>query len=396
MLLFLGSGVSVPSNLPNVQHITDLVLGQEYAPARVPSRSLDLPELAACLAPESVDDVFFFLRILRDIDSENRREMACYWAGKQYRKSGAIYRDSTTYEDLFSMCEQIRWNGEGLNDEASVGALVELAQLRAYSILGPGGRSSRLVRLYSLARQAIRLIEFIVEKSLACTSPIGLDVVPLLAKTGPLDIVTLNHDTLVEQVLAAARVPFVDGFGTPDGEVRWQDETSFQMRDFGVRLIKPHGSINWMTFIVGSGVKLGLVDCLDRSTWRDKDGTELKRYLKQPSFLTGAGKLVSYNSGVFAEMTYQFHDALRSNDVLIMSGYGWGDVGINLRIESWLDQRPNRKLLLLHTSPEALCNRAVQLDRSYQYWKDSGKLVEMGTWLCDTPIDALMCKIRSR
>jgi hypothetical protein len=395
MLLFLGSGVSVPSSLPSVQRITDLVLGQESGLLSPLPPVLDPLTLDSYLAPETADDVYFFLRVLRDIDVESRREMACYWAGKQYKKSGAIYRDSTTYEDLFSMCEQIRWNGEGLNDEASVCALVELAQLRAHSVLGVGSRSSRLVRLYSLARQATRLIELIVEKSLHCTRPIGLNVVPLLASMGKLDIVTLNHDTLIEQVLTSARVPFADGFGSTDGEVRWRDDLTFNEPDCGVRLIKPHGSINWRTFLVGSSVKLGLVEDLEKSTWTDKTGKELKRYVQQPTFLTGAGKLVSYNSGIFAEMTFQFHDALRSNDVLVMSGYGWGDVGINLRLESWLDHKPQRKLLLLHTSPEDLCNRAVQLDRNYRQWEESGKLVEIKSWLCDTSIDVLVSNLPS-
>lgn len=395
MLLFLGSGVSVPSNLPSVQQITDLVLGNESGLVRRQPPGLDPVTLDSYLAPEASDDVYFFLRVLRDIDNESRREMACYWAGKQYKKSGAIYRDCTTYEDLFSMCEQIRWNGEGLNDEASVCALVELAQLRAYGILGIGGRSSRLVRLYSLARQATRLIELVVSKSLYCTCPVGLDVVPILASVGALDIVTLNHDTLVEQVLSGAKIPFSDGFGPPDGAVRWQDNFSLQRPDMGVRLIKPHGSINWKTFLVGPSVKLGLVEDIERDGWMDKDGNELRPYLRQSNFLTGAGKLVSYNSGIFAEMTYQFHHALRSNDLLVMSGYGWGDIGVNLRIESWLDQDPQHKLILLHISPSDLCVRSVQLDRSYEHWKDAGKLIEMKSWLCDTTADALLNRLSS-
>jgi hypothetical protein len=93
MLLFLGSGVSVPSNLPSVQQITDLVLGNESGLVRRQRPELDPLKLDSYLAPETADDVYFFLRVLRDIDHESRREMACYWAGKQYKKSGAIYRD---------------------------------------------------------------------------------------------------------------------------------------------------------------------------------------------------------------------------------------------------------------------------------------------------------------
>jgi hypothetical protein len=44
------------------------------------------------------------------------------------------------------------------------------------------------------------------------------------AEIAQLNIVTLNHDTLVEQFLSASGIAFADGFGTRDGDVRWSDD----------------------------------------------------------------------------------------------------------------------------------------------------------------------------
>jgi hypothetical protein len=68
------------------------------------------------------------------------------------------------------------------------------------------------------------MIESTVASLLYCTDAKGLDLVSDLAMSDLVDelnIVTLNHDTLVEQVLAANGIDFSDGFGGPDGDVRW-------------------------------------------------------------------------------------------------------------------------------------------------------------------------------
>ena len=57
----------------------------------------------------------------------------------------------------------------------------------------------------------------------------------------PLDIFSLNYDTVVEQFCKSAGIPCTDGF-SQGGE--WQPD-SYYRADSGIRLWKLHGSVNW-------------------------------------------------------------------------------------------------------------------------------------------------------
>lgn len=393
MLLFLGSGASFKSGLPSVEKLTNLVRGKleaEWITARFkiePGQSLPFLEASTRARVQALLDLLFA------IDEENRKSIACYWAGKEFRRSGSIYRKFTTYEDLFYLCEQIRWNGEALIDEAPVGAFVNLVESRAGSILPSDCQEARLVSLYALARAASQLIEFAVERSLRCNSPLGLGAAMDLAERTKLDVVTLNHDTLLEQAFRMRGIHFSDGFGQQDGDVRWA-ETSLLHNRNRVRIFKPHGSIDWRQFLVGGKVATAQAEPRPNQVWKSSSGQELQPFSTVPSFLTGGNKVLSYNSGLYAEMIHGFHNALLENTTVVMCGYGWGDAGINLRLESWLDQCVDRRLVLLHNDhPEKLFDRSVQLDRSYPGWLSERKLHLVGKWLSELTGDEILQEV---
>lgn len=138
--------------------------------------------------------------------------------------------------------------------------------------------------LYHLSHRASALIEQEVAERLQADHVLGLDLILELAQSDQierLDIITLNHDTLVEQLLTENKIPFVDGFGEQDGSVRWFDDALFDAADARVRIVKPHGSVNWYSFLIDGRERPAKLEGLDASGARDQDAKELEMRIRK-------------------------------------------------------------------------------------------------------------------
>lgn len=398
MLLFLGSGVSRPSGLPSVEQITERLLKDTYYYDKNSTGTYYSAKHEDLQYAEPMRKVQQLLQLLSELDEYYLQSIAPYWSGKEFLKTGSIYRSVTSYEDLFYLTEQIKMAGMGLVDDAPIGAFVDVVERKAGNILEGENRDARLISLYHLAVEASRFIEWIVTMSLDVERIIGLDLVVELAESQRierLDIVTLNHDTLVEQILTENNISFVDGFGRQDGDVRWQDDSVYDAKDAKVRLIKPHGSVNWYKFSLNGKERHAMIDGKDPTQCNNKKGERLKNSIKTPSFLSGKSKVISYNRGIYTDVFYRFHRALRENDLMVMSGYGWGDTAINLRLENWVDYNENNRIILLHKNSKELMDRSFQLDQSYNGLVRVGQLVPVPQWLCNTSFSDLTRQMHS-
>ncbi len=384
MLLFLGSGVSLASGLPSVLDVTDRVLNGTHRNYSKDSGSHHSEEGRDRKQPGTVREAQQLLRLLLELDEHYLRTIAPYFTGTVYRNTGSAFRAGTSYEDLFHLSEQIRLCGIGLTDDAQTGSFVDLVERRAGNVLKGETRDERLIYLYHLAQRASRLIERVVAGELHTDRVIGLDLVIELARSdefGRLDIITLNHDTLVEQLLTGNDLAFVDGFGSHDGSVRWYDASLFDAKDEKVRIIKPHGSVNWYSFLVDGRQRLAIVEDRDPAHSQNEEGEELQCYSKEPSFLSGVNKVLAYNKGVYSEMSYRFHQMLREHQFMVMSGYGWGDTGINFRLVNWLDNSRQNTILLLHKEPDSLAGNSLQLAESYSGFVKRKQILPGNRWL---------------
>lgn len=380
MLLFLGSGVSLDSGLPSVVEITDHLLEGD----------VDEPLLSSDQRPGSMEKARRLLRLLASLDGHYLETIAPWSNGDHYEYTGSIYRSSTSYEDLFHLCEQVRHNCQGLTDDAQTGAFVDLLENRAGDLLEGKTRDERIIYLYHLSHRASQLIEQAVASQLRAGKVVGLDLVLRLAQServNRLDIITLNHDTLVEQLLAENGVSFVDGFGSLDDAVRWYNHKLFDTKDAKVRIIKPHGSVNWYSFLVDGRQRQGILDGYDDADGHNESGKSLELHNKKPSFLSGANKMLAYNKGIYAEMFYRFHQVLREQRFMIMSGYGWSDSGINFRLIDWLERNRSHSLYLLHRDPESLVSNSLQLNEYYSALVSAYQIIPGNQWLSDTTLD---------
>ena len=332
LILFLGSGVSLESGLPSVEALT-LSLVQDvyhqdsynhFSPGCQPDPR----------APDVMPRIHRLLELLTEHDEVDIQRVG--YSPSMGRSSGAVFRgEKTTYEDLFYLCEQMRLWNIGLVDNSLVTPLMEIIERNAGQLLAGGGTMVRLSDLGSLAEKACYFIESVVANELRSKTIVGLDLILEFA-TAPyieeLNIVTLNHDTLVEQFLTENGVDFIDGFGARDGDVRWYDESVYDASHARVRILKLHGSVNWYSFLVNGKSKLAIFLGTDVSNIRNGEGVQLTPQFRRPSFLSGINKAVAYQRGIYADMHFHFHQLLRQCKQMVMSGYGWGDIAINFRI----------------------------------------------------------------
>lgn len=387
LILFLGSGVSEPSGLPKVDDLTERIFSRPYHQVSYNQFSPGPRPDPPLLVEDVTSQVRQLLQLLREHDERDITRVG--YSPRDKRSSGAIFRGSkSTYEDLFYLCQEINLWGKGLVDNSLVTPLMQVIERKAGDLLTGEDSMARMSNLASLAERACSFIESVVAAELQPKSITGFDLIHELATASWIDqlnVVTLNHDTLVEQFLIDKKVDFVDGFGERDGDVRWYDDHAYDNQS-KITILKLHGSVNWFSFPVSGRSQAAIFLGKDSEHISDGQATQLKPLLRRPSFLSGINKAVAYQRGIYADMHFRFQQQLRQSELMIMSGYGWGDSAINFRLETWLDQSRRNTIVLLHQNPDELIERSLVMATGYDAWVRCRQLVPVGKWLSDVSL----------
>ena len=166
------------------------------------------------------------------------------------------------------------------------------------------------------------------------------------------DIFTLNHDNVLDTFFKKSKIDFIDGFGQSEDNVRYWNP--LLLNGSVLRLIKLHGAINWIKFVVNeNGKKFEKIGQPVTKDWNIKKQTPPGE--NRPVFLVGSGnKAIEYYKGIYYELHYSFYKALEQVQFLICCGYGFGDTGINTKIDEWLNSNSSRKLVIIHAKPTDL------------------------------------------
>jgi hypothetical protein len=374
LMLFLGAGVSVPSGLPVAADLTEKVFASRPDEDDASRRLREI------------------LTVIRDYDTADIAKvgMSPQW---NYQSSGAIYRGpKSTYEDLFFLCQQIALWNIGLSDNSLATSFMKSIQEKAGGLLLGTTPDERICELASLGRQMGAYIERIVTGTLRKAYVKGFELIRELIEAPEieqLNIVTLNHDRLVEQFLTANEIPFADGFGARDGDVRWSDDRVYADAGIRVQLFKLHGSIDWYSFCHEGRLRAAIFDGADVAKAADGTGSRLKAQTGVPLYLTGINKSDAYQRGVYADIHFHFYALLREIDRILMSGYGWGDTAINFRLDSWFDRSRANKLILLQENPQKLTDKSLVFATGYDAWTRTGQLTCIDRWLCHVSLPEL-------
>lgn len=362
LTLFLGAGVSRSSGFPLVDGMTDLVLG----------RSGETP---GALERE----VQTFLQILHEQQ----------WT---FLKKRVGFGSKPTYEHLYQLCDQIESCMAGRSEDASIGPFVQkfedgivLSPIieRAWEASNEMIRDNPFVEerdkrergpLEWIAGQGKKLIQRAVVRELSRVPDRveGLDLLRSLLHSETVDrlfVVTLNHDLLIERVLAEEGVEaYADGFTDQDGDLILFNPDAFDepvtRTEIGpsVSLIKLHGSIDWR--LVGEQWGTTVARQVSGIPGDPVDGSgSAVLTMPDPIFLTGGRKEVNYFGGVFPTMHRAFRDALDTSDVVVESGFSWNDLALSYQLISWSEVGERSRVILLHRDDVHLGVRSQGINR---------------------------------
>ena len=391
----LGSGVSIPSGYPSTAQITQALLTKDWLFDREQSQSEIL--LTSMLYGRNhslrMDAIFGLIRLLR---SQVDQHLALQ--GKS----------EPTYEDVYYMARQLL---DGLHDEYdNPGLLPFLSELRSKATLmvdnlnaayGLDGilRSQEQLGLTGLLQDCVDFIEEAVTAQLVLPKKKkGLKLLDQAVASdlkNPLHIVTLNHDTLLETHFSKRKV--TDGFVPWSNAVAAFDPQCFEDKTkHRIRLLKLHGSIDWFRYKARDGSALVLrVRSGDRNHLKDLHGEVLRPPTGRLLLSGTTNKELAYGSGVFLELMFQFHKRLQETDLLIVSGYGFADKGINNRIWAWLDLRPKNRIIVMHNQIDELRRNAKPSFRhNMDRMKDKRKFILVDRWMCDSTLADLQRELR--
>ena len=164
------------------------------------------------------------------------------------------------------------------------------------------------------------------------------------------NIVTLNHDRLLDKFFKKEKIGYCDGF-----EVSLEDKAKiFDPRRFiadeSPHLLKLHGSINWKAYGAAERHLVAIpMEGYDRNEILYGGATD------EIHILAGThNKLEDYSYSIYADLVAQYQRLLWTTDYVIICGYGFGDRGINSRLSNWLRLDIKNQIIVIHPNKEKL------------------------------------------
>lgn len=388
VVFFFGSGVSRPFGMPMVDDITEYVF-KKSLDREGDGRYVFSNESNSSNSSSSgiIDRTRAFLEVIRD------------YAKSALQESEEIDQ-KITYEDLLYLCHQIRDDQRGVPSDIAIRPLSE--KIRAE--IGSSLLESQFERMNDLAftaEEATWLISGVIREALSRPIEDEYNIMksfePLLQAIDELDhvtIVTLNHDLIIEKLLEndSIDISYDDGFGIQNGDLRLYDPGRLLVRNRKVHLIKLHGSINWYRIVMVNRGRRIIYNGDNPLEISDAEGNSYSSDSPEPALLSRTGKEREYHSDIFGHMTDAFLAALRQTSTVIESGFGWKDYGIRRRLLGYLEQHPERKLVLLHR-PDFLTDFLEPYDYPSSFWPHSFNpdqiIREPGKYLCETSWDEI-------
>ncbi|MBN1808438.1 MAG: hypothetical protein JW909_05180 [Planctomycetes bacterium] len=325
--------------------------------AKFPQDDNSNPDLTCIITKKVLEDSGAILDISDNDVRELLKRLKTYFEAFQQSQLNENYRRPVNYEDLYYMAHQVFYNGDKYGQNPGTWPFIEQVKIWCSDLMSPSsGDEDPDSTPATLTGRVLPYIQARVKQTLAPTggvSPEGLNLVLELAKSNKverLDICTLNHDLLIENLPGN---DICDGFdNTPtngsyhgrDCKFRPYNPKLFEETCAKVRLFKLHGSINWASLDTPNNYTAKPVGIV-------QDPKQLPQY---PEVMTGTGnKSDDKSSGspyVFADMWCWFHRLLMEHDVLVMSGTSLGDYDVYGQLWAWKHRDNKNKLIGLYAN----------------------------------------------
>lgn len=377
LVCLLGSGFSIPVGMPSTNEITKNILtGNSISRNQESIYYLGNPMFSEDPA----------VPMIRNFISALVEEIESYY--------GRIEDFRMSYEDIFQIADEIYSSlcGRFYNP-----AVMPLANKIAPSILKirctlPG--SSLFENNWNVEKVAWETINYIrdmvwgflyrASKAVNRRDLKYLDGFINFCKDpdfSPIEIFTLNHDTILELAFNRGHISYTDGFKKEIGGNRIWDPLLFTNNKANVRIMKLHGSIDWFS-LYNSAANRKDMFCVDINGFKYVDKVYLENEVAfapkhHPNILTGTyNKILEYPFGVYIDLVYRFHQVLKESECIVVCGYGLRDMGINAILLTWLFKNDANRIILIE--PYFDYRKKDMLSSFWWHWQSlngSNKLV---------------------
>ena len=343
-LIFLfGAGVSIPAGMPSTPQITERVMSGENVFKHTVDAFYFGTKPSLLVQNTEVDIALVLISILHSILKE-------YYS---YDPDKTI-----NYEDIYALAYAVyraHWDSS-----PELQPLLDKIIPDLEAILNRKRRKDLIIKFWSpfdVCRNTVNYIRDIVWHLLSA-EPTEVDCLQILGDAcndpnySNIDVFTLNNDTVIEKYLDSEGNEYLDGFGQEENGIRYWDPQLYSYDSIKIKIYKLHGSVSWFRFTrKGSAFeieKIGIPTIPDIYHMKDAEGVPLFPQDGRPLILVGTdNKISSYSSGIYLRLISTFQKHLGEVDRLVVSGYSFGDMGINRLIFDWLDAERSRKLLLI-------------------------------------------------
>lgn len=387
ILIFLGSGVSYKTGLPDTKGITDkLLYGQWHSEKDLnyysgkPNPYFDESDISPKIQK--------FLRYIKEYADE-------------YLRPRLI--DESNYETIYYIVKQLYDELYIEADNPLIGPFIDHLYKEFDIPNNPDFTElENPIEFKDFCSNSVNFINCVIWHSVYTdNTPIGFDLLSEIIKSdgiGKIDIATLNHDLIIEKFLYNNNFNFTDAFSEPNGDFCYFNPDLYISSENKVRLFKLHGSIDWHRLRDYDKEKKWTTDFYIKLVGKspscvyDKERTFIGDTLSNyPIFLTGTmNKLSDYNFGIIRAIHLRFDEILFQHNVLIMSGYGWNDKGINGRLMEWILSSGEKKIILLHEDPESIKKSRSSMWHRYDDLVKWGRLIPVKKWMSDTKLEDII------
>ena len=386
-ILFLGSGVSYKTGLPDTYTITEQMLNGDWwrhSDSNFYRGKNNNEYFARFDITPKLQELLKYIKNYSDEYLKDRRD------------------NESNYEDIFYIVKQIHNEASHESDNPAIKLFIEHLNNKFNFTNNPDfkehGHSQTLSDIFWKCEDFINCV--IWDQLSTKNIPEGFDLVKDLINEKNIEqinIATLNHDLLIEKYLKNISCSFIDGFSEPDGDICYFKPQLYESLTDKVRLFKLHGSLDWYRvrdYIEEEKTTYDLyAKLVNKDHWHCKNGkgkmlSPLESY---PIFFTGTyNKQSDYSNGIVRYVHLKFFENLSNTNVIIMSGYGWNDKGINTYLFEWILTNPKRKLILLHENPESIKKSKSAMWHRYDDLIKWGRLIPIKKWMSDTKLDDII------
>lgn len=376
IVFLFGSGISIPAGMPTTAQVTERVLSGNNIyrhSAEVYEYSNSINEYQRFSVNEFIRRVLFVLNRLKD-------EVEQYYKSKPFKLTW-------NYEDLYFLSKQIRDSELGEYENPALQPFINQLLIDFEDLMtGKGTDTREQWRLHELADESCNYIQDILFILLKAKIE-KTDYLHFLYECykdksiSNIEIFTLNHDKVLESFFDNRDIKYTDGFGSNYPKIRSWEPNLLKHEKPKIKIIKLHGGIDWRRIRLEGmdwhGEFIGIPEILNHDHEMDDNGNIYCRIFPRPYILIGTyNKMLDYVGGIFDDLFYYFYQSIQEAETLIISGYSFGDRGINTKIIDWMYSSYNHRIVVIHPNPENLKNNSLgSIANKWEYWKKQEKLL---------------------